>query len=72
MYQVTRCRRCKETPVPMSSWLCAACQAKEEPATSVQRSEFEELYMWIILGIWALGVLLVITLGLNGEWTWFV
>jgi len=70
--QVTRCRHCKQTPVPISGWLCAACQVEEERATPGQRAEFEELYMWIFLGAWALGVLLVITLGLSGEWTWFV
>jgi hypothetical protein len=70
--QVTRCRHCQKTPVPISGWLCAACQVEEEGATSEQRAEFEELYMWIILGAWALGVLLVITLGLEGDWTWFV
>ena len=72
MYQVTRCRRCEDTPVPMSGLLCAACQVEEERATSAQREEFQELYMWIFLGVSALGVLLVITLGLSGEWTWFV
>ena len=56
----------------MSGWLWAACQVEEERATSVQREEFQELYMWIVLGVSALGVLLVITLGLDGEWTWFV
>jgi hypothetical protein len=65
---VARCRRCEETPVPMSGWLCAACQVEEERATSVRREESRELYMWIVLGVWATLVFLGITFGLADPW----
>lgn len=65
---VARCRGCKESPVTMSGWLCAACQVEEERATSVQREEFRELYMWIVLGVWATLVFLGFTFGLADPW----
>jgi len=52
----------------MSGWLCAACQVEEERAASVRREEFRELYLWIVLGVWATLVFLGITFGLADPW----
>jgi cobalamin biosynthesis protein CobD/CbiB len=48
--QVTRCRHCKETPVPISGRLCAACQ-EEVGETSAEQ----------LPAAWGVGVALVLT-----------